>query len=364
MNVKWLLIFPDNWLSYAPSCLNFVKMLEENNIESLVIYVDDNIYDNSKLEINNFAILVNPMLRKVLLRLRMFNIYKILKLFFASKAVFKNGKYAQLVGFDDCGYLSAYLVDKKAIYYSLEVSRSIFNRFIYFFINVRLLIIQTVERKKYLNDKCENVVYIQNAPIISHKNHQAKDYKGRLIYFGNANQQQGVVLCIEALQVISDATLVVKGLKASNGEYINYLTARYKHLIETNRLRFDFSYIKQEDVGSYLQNFDIGFSFFDFDLVNDNNYNYLSSPSGKVFNYFMAGIPVIGNNIIGMGPVKLFNAGLLLDHPNERNISDAVGAIAANYSNFSNNAFRASIEYDFRKMFEIGKEKILGIKGV
>lgn len=360
MNAKWLIIFPDSWLSYAPSCLNFVKMLEKNNIKSLVIYIDDYNYDNSKLEINYTAITINPLLRKILIRLRVYKIYKIIKLFLISKSIYKKWNYNKLVGVDDCGYLSAYLIDKKAAYYSLEISKGIFNRLIYFFIDVRLLIIQTEERRKYLNDKCKTVVYIQNSPIIQqHKSYQAKEYRGRLIYFGNVNKAQGVEICIKALQFIDDVTLVVKGLTTFNYEYVNYLKKSYKSLIDAGKLKFDFSYIRQEDVGDYLRNFDVGLCFFDFDLVRSDNFNYVSSPSGKIFNYFMAGLPVIGNNIIGMQPVKKFNAGLLLEYPNKKNISEAVRIIAKNYTTFSKNAFYASLECDYKKMFEVSKHIIL-----
>ena len=48
----------------------------------------------------------------------------------------------------------------------------------------------------------------------------------------------------------------------------------------------------------YVSNFRIGFCFYDWNLIK-NDFNYQTAPSGKLFVYLSAGLPVIVCNIPG-----------------------------------------------------------------
>jgi len=367
--MKWAIIFPDNYLGYSPSCINFVKLLEKYGQDYLVFHLDDGSYDNSKLTIKNCLIDENIFFTKPLnfpiIFLKIFKrfnnekLYKILLIYFYVKKCHKKEHFDKFVGFDDCGYFSAYLINKNAYYYSLEISKSIYNRFIFFFLNVKLLIIQSEERKNYLSLKNINTIYIQNSPVSSLEKIKNNIYQSRLIYFGTIYREHGVEYCINCLYTLTEETLMIKGVGQENNLYINYLQQKYNDLIINQRLFFDFSYIDQDDVIMYLQNYDIGFCFYDYKIINKNNFNYISSPSGKMFNYFAAGLPVIGSDSIGLAPVKKSNAGVLLNNLNIDEIKNAINIIKTKYSVFQKNANNASIEYDYANMFEKNKEKIL-----
>jgi hypothetical protein len=352
--MKWAIIFPNNWLSYSPSCLNFVKMLEVNGHDYLIIHVDDLAIDNSKLNVKHFPLIVSGLLPRILRRCKIYTIYLLWVLYFNVKKCHKKEYFDRFVGIDDVGYLAAYLLDKNAIYYSLEISRSIYNRFVFSLLDVSLLIIQSEERKKYLCKKDINTIYIQNSIISSPNKAVHKTYNERLIYFGNIIESHGVEFCINSLYSLKDEVLMIKGLKVKNLQYITYLQKKYSDLVDSKKLFFDFSYIEQDDIIDYLQQYSIGFCFYDFNLVSD--FNYLSSPSGKMFNYFAAGLPIIGSDSIGLAPIKKFNAGILLKNPEAEEIVNAVKIISENYLNFHKNAINASNEYNYLNMFERNKK--------
>jgi hypothetical protein len=263
------------------------------------------------------------------------------------------------VGINNYGYFIAYLLNKNAIYYSLEISKSFLNRFIFNVLKVKLLIIQSKERKEYLCPKDIDIVYIQNSNILPSKNIKYKfSYCGKLIYFGNIIKEHGIEICINSLYGLKDETLTVKGLEAKDTQYLDYLKWQYQDLIDEEHLFFELNYIEQDNVIEYLQQFDIGFCFYDYSLINRNDFNYISSPSGKMFNYFTAGLPVIGNDSIGLSPIKECQAGILVTTTVLPKIVTAIKIINRDYITFQQNAIKASIKYNYFDMFEANNYKI------
>jgi hypothetical protein len=359
--MKWAIIFPDNWISYSPSIINFVTLLEANGQDYLVLHFEDGFYDNSKLSIKHFPIKENKLLTKLRKWNKLFKIYKIWLLYHTVNQFHKKKHFDRFVGIDDCGFFAAYLIKKEAIYYSLEISNRRLSRFIFKYLNVRLLIIQSKERKEFLCPQDINTVYIQNSIISPLKKIQYKSYNGRFIYFGSILPEHGVEYCINSLYSTENTTLMIKGPMTNDLQYINYLQEQYKNLIDNKRLFFDFSYTYQNDVIAYLQPFDIGFCFYDNKFIHTNDFNYISSPSGKMFNYFAAGLPIIGSDFIGLLPIVSKNAGILIKNLNNDEIVNAINIIKDNYILFQENSIKASIEFDYANMFEQNRDKILGI---
>jgi hypothetical protein len=357
--MKWLLLFPDYWLAFSPSCLNFIKMLEENNQEYRILYFDGGNYDNSKLEVKGAALNFPYWVVKILSFLNLASFYKILHLLLFAKIIRKSYRYEKVVGFDDTGYIAARLLDRNSIYYSLEISKSVLNRFIERCINVRLLIVQTKERGKFLNKNCKNVVLLQNSPVIGDFKRSDKIYSGKFVYLGGTNKYQGIEACIDYLYQNTTTTLLIKGISESNSNYLTYLNHTHKTLIESKRLEFDFCYIDGNDIKSFLEKFDIGFCFIDPQKVVTDGFNFESSPSGKIFNYFMSGLPVVANNLLGFKPIEVFEAGVLIESTSVDNIDSAISKIRDSYSFYRSNAYNAAEKCDYRKMFNDARNKIL-----
>jgi hypothetical protein len=329
-------------------------MLEKYGDQSFIVYPETNDYNNKNIQLNYRPVYFSKIVLKITRRLNISRFYKGLLLFFKTILVCTREGCDKIVGIDDLGFLIARLINREAIYYSLEISKSRLNHFIFSRLNPNLLIIQSRERKNFLCEKNINVAYIQNSSILNITEIRNRSYHGRLIYFGSVLQAHGVEICIRCLYSLDNEILTIKGIQTENMQqkYINYLKWQYKDLIDAGRLLFDLSYIENDDIINFLQEYDIGFCFYDFSIINENDFNYISSPSGKMFNYLAAGIPVVGIETIGLLPVSDFDAGILLKYPNNTKIKTAINTISQNYSYFQYNTIRATIEYNYAKMFE------------
>lgn len=356
--MKWLVVFPDTWLAFSPSCLNFSRMLQEYGHECLILYPDEPGSDNSKVKIPAQPVKISKGTIQFFAKLRLGKLLKIAALTIAGLRIRRKFPYQRVVGIDDVGFIAARILDSGAIYYSLEIYRNSYNRLIEAVMPPELLITQTRERGDYLFPSCNNVAFLQNSPILCETPLPHNDFRGRLIYFGNLINGHGVENCIRTLYASLDISLVVKGISESDPRYVTYLRDKYRSLEEAGRLKFDFSYIEDEDIPRYLADFDIGFCLYDVNAIA-RSYNYESSPSGKVFNYFLAGLPVIANNVVGMQPIAQFDAGILLDTLEPELISEAIEKIRHDYSRYSSNACEASSYFDYRRMFGNASTKIL-----
>lgn len=358
---KWLIIFPDSWISYSPSCLNFLKMIKEQDDEYSIVYLNDGEIDNSKLNISNkyeIEFKTNIFI-KIIQKFRLFKFYKLIKFIYRIKKDKLDKNIDYVVGFDDIGYLIAKFFNNESIYYSLEISKSILNKFIFKYLYVHLLIIQSEERKLFLtSNKFQRVSYIQNSNFYKVKYKKEKIFSKKLIYIGNVIPNHGIEESINVLYDLKDYTLTIKGIAKYKDNYLKYIYDKYKYLIDTKRLIFDFNYIEQEALIDYISQFDIGLCFYSQDFKINNDFNYLSSPSGKMFNYFSSAIPIVGVNCVGLFPIQKYNAGILIDFMDSKTIIDAIIKIKSNYKEMKNNSECAAINYDFRKMFLENKQLI------
>ena len=78
----------------------------------------------------------------------------------------------------------------------------------------------------------------------------------------------------------------------------------------------------------------------------------MSAPSGKMFKYMAAGVPVVCSNISGFQFVKEFNCGILIDSLDEDTIENAVLTIRENYDLYVENTIKAAKFFDFKKSID------------
>lgn len=342
-----LIVFPDEWLAYSPTIINLKECLKNRNYNVRILTFNlEDFVDNTTI-MDADLISISKSTRKWKKRLGSYEKWKIKQL--KTKLNELNNTYDLVFGVDSIGYLAARSKFSNVTFLSLEVDQSS-----YFEqckkLGIEKLIIQTEERANYLLNgyKCE-VYFLPNSPIIDQSPIVKEQFSGRLLYLGNVKNYYGIEECILATNELDDCSLTVKGIKDNN--YYQMLLSKYQHLINSNKLIFDFSYTEQDKIIDSIKEFDIGFAFYDMKLIGENDFNYLSSPSGKVFNYFAAGIPVIGQQIIGMNCVEENQAGILLQERTIENIKTAVEKIKGQYSTYSKQATIAAQKYDFKKAF-------------
>jgi glycosyltransferase involved in cell wall biosynthesis len=378
-----IIIFPDNWLDYSPTVINISKILSrhfhvtvisagkkipstdifgnhtnitpkyidiEGRFIKRVITTTDRVLIflfSSFLKIKLFD---KGWLRELLVGNNVENFYRLIKFRRYIRSMVKRGDV--LIGVDNVGILAATRFSPSAHMVSLEIAKNIF----YYFIKwpkVKSLIIQTKERKDYLLSKIVNVpntFFIQNAPTFNHSLSGKKNVNNfRIVYLGNlALEYNGLNHVVNSLAFLpSNYTIVFKG--PYNERSDRYFKENYAQLMCAGRLCLDYEYVNNEDLYDYLGKFSIGITLYDIDSLKYKSFNVVSCPSGKLFNYYNAGLPVIGNNILGLSSIRDFDCGILIDELSGKNIALAVGLIANNYDHYAENSKKAAFYFDFER---------------
>ena len=353
---KALILFPDTWLSYSPSIINLAKVMMERGWQVNVLAIHDGSFQKTT-EINVSYIAPTRVTRKLVGILKLFSIYRFVAL---SVQTFKlrNHGFDLVIGVDSLGYLIARLFFKKPVYYSLHLRKAL-STYLCKKLFVERLIIQTPERLeltiKDFGYPPPKVWFIQNSPILEKS--RSRPIRGdlqkfKLVYFGNvAKNTYGIENCIESLHHLPEyVTLTMKG--PISVDYLNELEAAYGELFSSGRLLFDSEYIPQQAVISWLEGFDLGFCFYDEEHISRGDPNIISAPSGKLFNYLAANLPVIGSKIPGLSVLSEFGAGILLDVQDPKVIGEKVLEIRGTYEKFSKGCLQAATKFDFRTMAE------------
>lgn len=348
-----LIVFPDEWLQYSPSVLNLYQCCKENHYTKLV-YVDNGRFKNEGLVDHYSNIKIGKTAAYFWRKTFGYKFYKVLRLIVTLFFIkLFDRKYDTVIAIDSSGYIVTKLFFKHAIYFSLETEKDVFYRLSQK-MGIETMLIQSKERKEFMvgDDDSVTVFYLQNSPILDDS---IQRYKGpkekRILYMGNIEFGYGLEQFIDSVKDLDNAyTLTLKGIK--NEKYFNWLQERYKDIILSGKLNFDFNYVEQSKIIEYVSRFYIGITGYDLDLAKQS-FNYLSSPAGKLFNYYAAGVPVLGIDIIGLKSVKDFNAGVLIEAVTSENISNAIKKIEINYDEHSGNCLKASQEFDFKRGFDL-----------
>jgi len=365
-----LVVFTDPHLCYSPSTLNLYDSLNDYFNVSIITFTPEENYSAQKLlnhkveyltygnwlpekgvplitrllnELKKtlFGIKINkeadPLLTgkaNVLIeRIKVFNGIIIAVDFFAMWCVQKAGKSAHL--------------------FSLEIIENDPYRTACDLRAIQSVAIQTLDRYEYLFGKREIKTYlIQNAPkFIKQEIDYSKRKNTNLIFCGSAMPEFGVFTCIEFLLDYPEYTLTVKGaippLVRSN------ILEKFDFLLKENRLILDETYLNPDCLNNFLSGYYIGFVFYDaFRFAKVNSFNYITAPSGKLFQYYNAGIPAIVSNIKGLNSVKELGTGIMINALNSSSIKNAITEIEANYLQFAMAAKKASIQFDFSRSVE------------
>jgi len=251
-----------------------------------------------------------------------------------------------IIAVDFRNLLYAQVLKRQVEFLSLEIvpNDEFYNRCD--FKNINSVVVQTKERYEYLfKDEKFKTFFIQNAPVFTKAENQVR--RSGLVYCGTAWNPFGFYHCLEFLKAFPEYTLNVKG--ATTSEDKAKVEREYQDLILSGRLIFDSDYLDDAAVVDYLRQFKIGFCFYNFELEWINTFNYHSAPSGKMFKYMAAGVPVIGQNISGLKPVKEFDCGVLITDLEPATIKKAVEKIEKRFDYYSQNCLQAAAHYSCDK---------------
>lgn len=353
MSKEILILFPDEWLSHSPTILNLARSLEEVCAVKVITF-DDGTFDNESLEGGPYSFIrINRALARLLLR-RVRFMYGLIKSMLLLKAVRDFRRWnepAQVIAVDSIGLWVAQRVFGRAHFLSLETKKDFFMRWCNRE-NILSLVIQSEERARFLfGDTRPRTFFIQNAPALPRDRlHtvEEKPFDGRLIFLGNIVPEHGIFSCLDAVEEMAGEgiTLTIKGVLYRN-RVKQRILRRYGHLLKAGKVTLDQTYVEQDRIIDFLGRFSIGFCLYDFRILSKKDFNYLSSPSGKVFNYYAAGVPVIGTDVPGLFSVKDFNAGVLLPEPSIPGIKRAIRDISGRFDFYRTRCLEAARHFDF-----------------
>ncbi len=263
-----------------------------------------------------------------------------------TKKIIQEGGYDRIIATDIKNLFYCTLFNKKADFVSLELGPG---ENLLPLINTKLIncvIIQSKERLDYLFPQQHlKTFYIQNAPVYKEMN--IPPVKKGLLYGGTAWEPFGFYHCLTYLREYKEETLTVQGAVPLADR--NRINKSYKNLLDEQRLIINESYIDNDEVVNYFARFEIGICFYNFEIDWINHFNYLSAPSGKVFKYLAAGLPVLAVDIPGFQFVKEFECGALVKNLETKTIHAAILQIRSNYETYSANALRAAKHFSFDK---------------
>ena len=365
---KILIIFPDQWLSYSPTVINIFNLLSEKfDVEVVTLEVEINSrpacvrYENSQIHYVKFP-RIPKLLWRVLCKLEAIYNKSLVK-YFKEVSVFKiiqasvlflrcrEFKADEVIGVDAVGFYVAQAIFKKAHFVSLEITTNdiFYQKLIENVSKIKTVVIQSQERLGLLNlplKKEQKIFLVQNAPIYS-ENTETPSFNGKMIYFGSGNLAMGTKYLFDYFTQYKSYSLMFKGLFDAKLLNINFPGIKAQE-----NICFDDSYTSTKDIQKYLRDYSIGLCFYDFNYIAESSrQNMLYGPSGKIFNYLAAGLPVIALDIPGFKIINDYAAGVLLREPTPENIDKAIEQIRSSYNNYSANAKEAAKNYCFKKDF-------------
>lgn len=214
---------------------------------------------------------------------------------------------------------------------------------------IKSVFIQSQMRSDYLFPHARLRTFIvQNAPVFDGKRAEVEGRKD-FIWAGTIDRRFGVLDCIRFFDRYAQYRLVLKG--GRDRKTMMVIDRDYNHLVQAGRIHINQDYLPADAFIDFISGFRIGFCFYAWDMIRAS-FNYQTAPSGKMFMYFAAGVPVIACNIPGFSFVKDFGAGVLIDDYEPATIYRAIMEIEANYKQYSDACYRAAEYFSFDRNVE------------
>lgn len=360
---KVLIIFTDPQLAYSPSTLNLYDFLKEKFDVSILSFEPDVSYSSQKVIGKRIKYLKRPdpgegvpLLKRILKEIEKtvkpeMSLKKTLLTTRAKKIIEEVRKFeGEVIAVDFFALWCVEQAGKKAHLLSLEILENDLYRNECDSSKIKSVIIQTEERYRYLfKNESHNVFYVQNAPGYLETDLRIKNRNPfKLIFCGSAMPVFGIISCIEYIIDFPLYSLTVKGAVPPFIKQV--IDESYNWLLSEGRLILNESYLNPVELNQFLTDYYIGFVFYDTSrYTHINSFNYKTAPSGKLFQLYNAGVPVVASNLPGLQSVHEYNAGVLLKSLGSSEIAKAIRKISDNYESFTVGAKKASSVFDFEK---------------
>ena len=363
-----LILFPSPHIAYSPTTLGIYDALSKTCNVTIYAPQPKGFEVSSMANRNIVYFNFNTNRFKKVLALPAFFFNKIKRLFNKSFAIgklsiyefvcfnnFKNSlqqiafkNYDEVIAVDLMMlYLSSFYC-KKVSFLSLELTDNEKN-FLKLLPNnfFKAIVIQTKIRYDYLFavDK-ENLFLLQNSPI--YKPLLAKKtIENTIIFNGTATAWFGLYHSLNFVKKYPQFTIVFKGAVPLND--LKLIITNYKSLVDNGNIIINKEYMESNDMLSFMSQYEVGFCFYDLSYPHINTFNYKTAPSGKMFAYLAAGVPIVGINIEGLKVIEDFEAGILINNFEPSTILAAINKIKSNYNFYKNNCAKAAAFYSFDK---------------
>lgn len=226
---------------------------------------------------------------------------------------------------------------------------------------LRSVMIQSAERYHHLfPEGGVRVFLVQNAPIFTGEFETSKS-PNALVLNGTALPWFGLEHCLRFVREYPDFSLTLQGAVLERERRL--LETEYRNLLDEGRVRLGSGYLEAAEMIRFMGRFEAGFCFYDLSFPFIDTFNYRTAPSGKMFAYFAAGVPVVGNDIPGLKPVEEFQAGVLVPDFHPETLREALRRIQSDPGTYRNNCFRAAAHYSFDRNVAPFVDFVLGREG-
>jgi glycosyltransferase involved in cell wall biosynthesis len=211
---------------------------------------------------------------------------------------------------------------------------------------IKSVFIQRQDRYDHIfKDIKHQTFLVQNAPTFVPIDIPKREDKNTILFCGTASRGFGAPLALNFVEKYPPYKVHFKGTvyeEIRTQVYTQYSDAHYE-----GRIILDSEYMAEKDMLDFIKNFRIGLCFYDMRYKEFDNFNYQTAPSGKLFKYLAAGVPVIGSDIAGLSYIKEYQAGILIEKPTAENIYRAIALIEENYDFYVQNALKIAQKFSF-----------------
>ena len=190
--------------------------------------------------------------------------------------------------------------------------------------------------------------YKTNIPKIDLHKKFGIPYENRIIlYQGVLSEGRGIELIFNALKILPDYAFVILG----EGAFKEKFTGLSKKLNLSNRVHFS-GMIPQDKLLNYTAGADLGIA-----LIENISKSYFYALPNKLFEYIMAGIPVIVSDLPQMkNIIETYNVGKIVVDLQPENIADTIDSFLQNKSEVEKlrrNCIVAAKNLNWEKEFNI-----------
>lgn len=347
-----LIVFPERWLAFSPSTINLYDALAAE-FDVTILAREPEYFSTQRPPGRNVEYVRIPSLvRRVAMRMRrkarIFGVEVELSEWLASALLWARAAWHRpdvAIGVDFLGMCIAQRSCAHAHLLSLEVNRE--HPFYSAMDPARIasVIIQSEERYAHLfPEQRVRRFIVQNAPVFRGPP-RISDEPAGLVFSGTAIREFGIFACLDLMKELPALRLTVHGAMP---EVTRSEMARdYRGLLDDGRVIVDREYVELQQMPAYLSRFKVGLCLYDLAYPAIDTFNYHTAPSGKLFAYFAAGVPVVCSNVRGLRAVADFDAGVMVDDLSPRTLRAAVETVLERHAEMRRNCLAAAAHFSF-----------------